>query len=807
MIKSSRPSIVLRLIRRERLALEKQKSVLEDLRLKGKLKQALSGLPHGDPLRERLLLYSNTKNKSWQSMETISKGYSQRRDLDHMGKSSYSIRGLETKSVEDRHYSSPTTSTLPPYTPLPYRMTESNITEVGVEGQEEPSLNRRQKCALDLTGKRGVGSQKQDASIDMSVKDVGSQVMANCHAPRVTEVEIFGSRPRYLRHNLWNPVSDPKSTVAEWTLTARPLPRPPVTEFDNTSALQTIASHPDLFRIVTPIKVDVLEKLTASHPNRPFVESVLDGLRFGFWPWAVTNRQGYPLTHDESREVYLTEEKELFVLDQIKHEQELHRVSEPFGKILLLGMYCMPYYVVPKPHSTGWRLVNDLSAGAYSLNSMVDHQFVTGYPLDNLSHFGELLLRKRREKPGVVFVAWKSDVSEAYRLCPMHELWQLKQVVRIGGELVVDRVDMFGGCGSGPIFISVNSLVAWVAVEQREIDDLEYVDDSFGVDEEGNMVLYVPYGVEYPAQQARLLELWDEIGIPHKQKKQVFGTQLVILGIEVDTKSLTFTLPCEAREKLIKELDEWCRSGVRKKVKEWQQLAGWVNWSLNVYPLLRPALNNVYDKLKGKSQEARVWVNNAIKEDLRWAREKIDESDGVRLLKSLSWDLNTATCVAKTDACPQGFAFWYQDLNIGFATSTPAQTPSNQITFYECLAVLSVLEDARLRFPSESKILIYSDNFSTVAMFNSLRALPEYNCILKAAVNILLATKFQLRVLHIAGESNDVADALSRGDFMRALHHQPNLTIRAFDPYHRVDRRQAPPYLRPPRVTLGATRI
>lgn len=521
----------------------------------------------------------------------------------------------------------------------------------------------------------------------------------------------------------------------------------------------------------------------------------------------VTNRDGYPLTHDESREINLSEEKKQFVLDQVKHEQDLDRVSKPFGKTLLPGMYCMPHYVVPKPHSSAWRLVNDLSAGAFSLNSMVDHQYVTGYPLDNLSHFGELLLRKRKEKPGVNFVAWKSDVSEAYRLCPMHELWQLKQVVRVEGELVVDRVDMFGGSGSGPIFISVNSLVGWVAVVQREIDDLEYVDDSFGVEEEGNCVLYSPYNVEYPAQQVRLLELWDEVGIPHKQKKQVFGTQLMILGIEVDTKDLKFTLPGEARDRLLKELDEWCKSGVRRKAKEWQQLAGWVNWSLNVYPLLRPALNNIYDKLRGKGQEARIWANNAIREDLCWAKQRVNESDGVRLLKSLSWDIGTATCVAMTDACPRGFAFWYQRLNIGFATLTPDQTPSNQITFYECLAVLSVLEDARSRFPSESRVVVYTDNFSTVAMFNSLRALPEYNCILKVAVDILMATKFSLRVFHIAGESNDVADALSRGDFMRALQIQPALTIKAFEPYHRIDRRQSPPYLRPPRNSLGAAGI
>jgi len=43
--------------------------------------------------------------------------------------------------------------------------------------------------------------------------------------------------------------------------------------------------------------------------------------------------------------------------------------------------------------------------------------------------------------------------------------------------------------------------------------------------------------------------------------------------------------------------------------------------------------------------------------------------------------------------------------------------------FYEALAVLSVLYDARRLFPSHRKIVIYTDNFTMVVMFNSLRAL------------------------------------------------------------------------------------
>ena len=802
--KCSLPSIALRLIRRERLALERQRLVLEELKQSGRWRQVLNGLSHGDPLRERLLSFLGTKRGSLRSTVTTSSDSSQLRDPVPMDKSFCLIKGSGTKLEEVKPCCLPIINTSPLFTPPRCKMMASSTIGVGEEEEVGNQEMPRVKCASGSTAKMVAGLRSQHVNINIPANPAVKPVTENLPVERGIEDQIFGMRPRYLRHNLWTPDSDPKMTAADWTLIAQPLPRPPVEEFNNLPALQSLRDRPDLFKIVTPINVDVFEELLAAHPNRRFVESVMDGLRYGFWPWANTRKEGYPVTLDESKPIRFDDEKKQFIARQLAHERELGRVSDVFRGELLPGMYCMPHYVVPKPHSSGWRLVNDLSYGKFSPNSMVDHQCVTGYPLDNLSHLGEMLLRKRKERPGVKFVAWKSDVAEAYRICPMHELWQLKQVVKVEDGFCVDRVDMFGGSGSGPIFISVNSLAAWVAKYERLLEDLVYVDDSFGIDEEGNLVWYTRYEEELPAQQAQLLSLWDELGIPHKQAKQVHGPQLMILGIMVDVNELTFTLPPESKERLSKELAEWCRKGVRRKVKEWQQLAGWINWVLNIYPLLRPALNNIYAKIKGKDQEARVWANNAMREDMVWAKQRVDVSSGVRLLKSFAWEVEEATCVAKTDACPRGLAFWYPDQTLGFASHTPNETPATQIAFYEALAVLSVLNDARSRFPPESKIVVYSDNFTTVAMFNTLRALPEYNCILKAAVDILVDHGFRLRVLHVAGASNDVADALSRGDFMRALRLQPSLIIRAFEPFVRIDRHQSPPMLRPPRQTLGA---
>jgi hypothetical protein len=79
------------------------------------------------------------------------------------------------------------------------------------------------------------------------------------------------------------------------------------------------------------------------------------------------------------------------------------------------------------------------------------------------------------------------------------------------------------------------------------------------------------------------------------------------------------------------------------------------------------------------------------------------------------------------------------------------------------------------------RIVIFTDNTNTV-MFNSMRGLPAYNYILRSSVDVRLKSSHQLRVLHVGGQKNGVADAISRRDLVRALFLHPGLRIRFFEP-------------------------
>ena len=189
--------------------------------------------------------------------------------------------------------------------------------------------------------------------------------------------------------------------------------------------MTTINENRDLFKIVTPIHIHTFESYLETHPNPLFVQSVCQGLREGFWPWASTNWADHPLINNELRPTPHNIKKAEFIHSQMTTELTKNRVSPSFGNELKPGMYCMPIYTVPKPHSSDLWLVAYQSYGPFSLNSMIDHEQVTGYPLDNMTQFGKMLLHLEKQEPERKQVVWKSDISEAYQILPMHPLWQI----------------------------------------------------------------------------------------------------------------------------------------------------------------------------------------------------------------------------------------------------------------------------------------------------------------------------------------------------------------------------------------------
>ncbi|KIK97432.1 hypothetical protein PAXRUDRAFT_136320 [Paxillus rubicundulus Ve08.2h10] len=84
-----------------------------------------------------------------------------------------------------------------------------------------------------------------------------------------------------------------------------------------------------LFDIACPINVDQFEQLLADHLNCPFVASICNSLHTGFWPWANTSQDEFPLSCDYSYSPPKCSNEVVFICQQVLGKVALHCFSEP----------------------------------------------------------------------------------------------------------------------------------------------------------------------------------------------------------------------------------------------------------------------------------------------------------------------------------------------------------------------------------------------------------------------------------------------------------------------------------------------
>jgi len=322
--------------------------------------------------------------------------------------------------------------------------------------------------------------------------------------------------------------------------------------------------------------------------------------------------------------------------------------SVSFGLDLLPGMYSMPIGVVPKPHSTDFHLVTDHSAGKFALNNYIIKADST-IRLDSLQDFGTNLHAVQAQDGHAPAWLFKSDMSATYRQIPMHPLWQLKQINTFQGLRHVDHNMTFGSHSAPKIWCSFFSLVIWIMIYVFLCADLlHYMDNAWSYETEQALVYYSPYDTFYPHKQVKLMQLYDYLGLPHAKKKQVFGPVLEIIGLYVDPSLMMITMPAMARDSLISAIRAFVDTAISRRCSllDWQCILGWINWSLNAFPLLRPALQSAYSKISGKNvAHAKIYLNHTVIQDFTWLADTIVVSDGVHLLDTIEWDKSDADLI------------------------------------------------------------------------------------------------------------------------------------------------------------------
>ena len=102
---------------------------------------------------------------------------------------------------------------------------------------------------------------------------------------------------------------------------------------------------------------------------------------------------------------------------------------------------------------------------------------------------------------------------------------------------------------------------------------------------------------------------------------------------------------------------------------------------------------------------------------------------------SHEWDPVDADLAIFCDACPGGVALWVPSLGLGFQHPISAQ-PKH--FFFKALTIVSALHWFVHNLPVhlDYHLLIHTDNYNTIDMFNTLQAQPSYNPLLLTSVKL-----------------------------------------------------------------------
>ncbi|KAK4704172.1 hypothetical protein P7C70_g2031, partial [Phenoliferia sp. Uapishka_3] len=629
----------------------------------------------------------------------------------------------------------------------------------------------------------------------------------NAPRPPAHHLAGVGVAPRLRR--LWHwpepHLDPPRNPLLSSTYTAKPLPRPPQHVLEDPGYLAALKSHPELFSVGTcPLNVEAFRKSLETHPNRPWVESLLWSMEHGMWPCHSGEAPAPPPARLVSRYIPSTEED--LDLVQAKVEKDVAKgltseaVDEPPE-----GCVISPLFAVHREgHSP--RVVNDQTASGLNEGTLrKDCPAI----FDSVVDLIRIMRHKGLESVPPLAVLWKTDVSSAFKTMLMHTAWQYRQAIAVsykqpdGSRKIRYHIEWrgaFGSRGTPYLWTSIMAALLWIVQQRGDVENpVAYMDDALGYDTSGILVERTYNGVTkaIPLEMAATLDVWKEHDVPFNGfEKAEFGRSLTTLGIQLDLDALTASLPAASIDKFAVEVADFLATENRAPaLKRWRSITGYGSHVCTVVPHARLWLTPLYEKLSfpngtPKSRAlAGVFINQPCRESLEKIVQELQRGEPLSLLDPglTEWKEEDADLVIYTDACLEtvegksGLGFWFVHNGVKQHFYCRPDKRYRKIQLAETLCVAAAIK-AVAGFGIR-RLLIRTDSSAAVFAYDSGSAhdtefLPLRSITL-ASYELLRARKIDVRVLHVRGKDNDLADRLSRAPIRALL--RDYLNIHAFN--------------------------
>ena len=229
---------------------------------------------------------------------------------------------------------------------------------------------------------------------------------------------------------------------------------------------------------------------------------------------------------------------------------------------------------------------------------------------------------------------------------------------------------------------------------------------------------------------------------------------MVCLGIHIDTVDRTLSIP----DNKLAEIVNICKSWVSKTYCSKKQLQSVLGSLLYVSKCVKPALfflNRMLALLRSNHDVSKILLDQPFFQDLAWFNTFLTSFNGITY-----YDKKFPTSQVYLDACLTGLGGHFGQMV--YALDIPFGYENYDICHLEMLNIL-VASKIWASHWKDKKIKIFCDNMAVVQVMNTGRARDRV--LAACARNIwLLAATFNIELIfvHISGQSNKVADLLSR---------------------------------------------
>ena len=545
------------------------------------------------------------------------------------------------------------------------------------------------------------------------------------------------------------------ATAAEWE-TAVSAPT-----FARPAEVRTQGSNvPPVITTKSPLNTDVLRDGLRNHPDRDFVDKIIDyttnGVPIGYQgPQVAQEAPNWPSAHKFASAV----------TDIIQKDVTKGRKCGPFDHPPFSHMVVSPLGAFAKKRSPDKvRVIHDLSwAPGRSVNDHIpdDECSVQYISVDTAVDM------VRKYGPGTLLA--KIDLEDAFKHIVVrpedwHLLgssWQYRDANnKLHKDYYVDVVLPFGLRSSPQRFNMFADALQFIMLERGVTDLDHYLDDYITAGPPGSPIC--------GNNLDTMLDTCKDTGFSVQPRKVVWPcTVLEFLGIIIDSIRQELRISEDRLAEVLAELTKWYHR--RKCTKrELLSLIGKLTFVSRVVRSGRTFVRRMIELSKRVCYlHYKVTLNKEFQADIQWWLDYLPTWNGVSMFHDTQWVANSDLQLW-TDASDIGYGAYFEGQWIAEAfTGDLRAVAAQSINYRELFAIVKAAATWGQHLAGK-KVLFHCDNMAVVSILQSgVSRNTDIMKLVRSLFFVCACFDFECQAVWIAGCKNDIADALSRGQMDR----------------------------------------